>query len=119
RRGRRVSTKVVVGIDPGPVTGLVRLDWSPGTPPRVFFAQADPDSARELVGSWVRHGDNVRLAVEDYVIGNQTMKAGSQEAQRQTRDMLSWVRVTHRAASVRKAAEVKPWATDKRLEAAG
>lgn len=119
---------LVVGVDPGPIPGVVALgrvaDDRPTTP-SVF--QTDPHSVLWLVEKALgTSGPAVRriLAVERFVLGPRSSRLSTSRAAALTRDMvgalmllgdeLAGVTVVQRCA-----AEVMPWATDKRLAAVG
>lgn len=109
---------VTIGVDPGPSSGICVLDGGPG-----FLIQTDAVSVmpmtRILIAGYA--GRTIRLAVEEFVIGPNSAKA--KQAGKVTRDLIGALTALTAADNVwmvkRSAAEVKPWATDHRLKAAG
>jgi hypothetical protein len=120
----------VVAVDPGPTPGVAAVTGGPG-PVSVAVFQCDARSVAWLVHTLLtlparnkRIQYRVVLAVERFVVGPRAARLAGAAAAAQTRDMigelgalgeeLAGVTVVRRAA-----AEVMPWATDKRLSAAG
>jgi hypothetical protein len=118
---------LVVGIDPGPVPGVVVLCVIDGmlTPhPAVF--QSDARSVAWLVEQMFADDppyEQQILAVERFIVGPRASRSSAPKAGQRTREMIGellalgaqlGIRVAQRSAS-----EVKPWATDARLRAAG
>lgn len=120
----------VIGIDPGPLTGMVvlRFDdeqhWrrsvdvvqcSAGVAPALFdallMAHAEPETTT--------------IAIERFVVGNRAARSKSASAGKITRSLITELRGRAAAADMRgrwlerSASEVKPWASDERLAAAG
>jgi hypothetical protein len=120
-------TALVVGVDPGPIPGVVVLcviDGALSPQPAVF--QCDARSAAWLVEQMFAedppHEQQI-LAVERFVVGPRASRSSTPGAGQRTRNMLGellalgaqlGIRVAQRSAS-----EVKPWATDARLRTAG
>lgn len=114
-----------IGIDPGPTPGVCIL--GAGTP---VILQCDADSLIPLIGHFAElYADldewgPLHLAVEAWAVGSigrTNVKAGEL-----IRDQVGSIRAFATIGPdvkvyvhERKAAEVKPWATDKRLAAAG
>lgn len=105
---------MIIGVDPGPVTGIFAIETL-GNQVGYSFAQAAPDLAVWLVPHWMSEGDV--LVIEDFVIGNKTGRANDQKAGQQTRNVLE--RLRPYATEVRTASQVKAWSSDERLKAAG
>lgn len=112
----------VIGIDPGPTPGLVRLLFVDGVLITVDVVQCSSSMLMPIALSLLQ-GDRIEtyLQVERFVIGRASMRSGSPGAV--TRDQVG--RLLEVAASIggvyhvqRPATEVKAWATDKRLSAA-
>lgn len=111
----------VLGVDPGPTTGLGLLQLplgagheygqlSAGAVLPVVLALLDPCPGPALI------------AVEAFVVGRRAGRSASPDAGRVTRELVAALRALAGpglAVVVRPAAEVKPWATDERLRAAG
>jgi hypothetical protein len=112
---------LVIGIDPGQTTGIcvLRADQNP------TLVQCTPDAVLLIVGAYLARigtGDAV-LAVEKFVVGPRASRLSTPKAGQTTRELIGalvdlgnrlGVQVVQRSAS-----EVKPWATDVRLKAAG
>lgn len=118
----------VVGIDPGPVPGLVELRFHEGQLTGVEVAQTSATLAPCLLMAVLeRLPVRTIVAVEKFVVVRGSMKSAGAGAT--TRDLVGQLAgvVTNHGASAphvvqyaqRSASEVKPWATDARLEAAG
>lgn len=119
----------ILGIDPGPTTGIVGLFIMP--PRQLWYHQPDivqcnAHAAPGIVGHLLRTGPmepdtQLVVAIERFVVGRGSMVSGS--AGEVTRDLIGYVE--HTAAEVgarvitRSAAAVKPWASAKRLMHAG
>jgi hypothetical protein len=121
----------VIGIDPGPIPGIVRLqldaNWVGATCNafRVMDAQAlqiSPDLI-EPVLDMLAQDDQPVVAVERFVVGRRSALSSTPAAGARTRGMVGVVEAWADRNSVRcisrSAAEVKPWATDQRLAVAG
>lgn len=119
----------VIGIDPGPIPGIVHLalraggrnldidviQCSESTAPLLLWALLD--SARFVGGT-----APAIVAIEKFVVGRASMRSGRSGGV--TRDLVGkLIREAEDQQNVkvlqRTAAQVKPWATDTRLEAAG
>jgi hypothetical protein len=126
----------VVGVDPGPVPGVVVLSSSGDA--SVFQCDAGsvlwlvhrallvppvgPDIVADLVNGRLT-SERVILAVERFVVGPRSARLSTPRAAAQTRDMVGAVVALGEQLAVtvvqRCAAEVMPWASDRRLAAAG
>lgn len=104
-----------LGVDPGPATGIALLAYH-GVP---LVIQCNAVAAWGLV-SWLASGLDYPVAggLEAFVPGR---GAGARdEGAAVTRGLITELRALERVQwHVRSAAAVKPWATDKRLLAAG
>lgn len=108
----------VLGADPGPATGIAMVETA-GDGLRAMTFQCNGSSAYWLASQLLEANEgpaSVILAGERFIIGRGAGARGA--AGRETREVIAdldglgdW---TWRAA-----AEVKPWATDRRLAAAG
>jgi hypothetical protein len=114
----------VIGVDPGPIPGVVRLQLADRQPTRLVDVQAlqvTPGLIATVLDALSRD-DHTVLAVERFVIGPRAARSSTPQAGAATRVLLmeleAWA--GHRGVKLyaRSAAEVKPWATDNRLEAA-
>lgn len=123
-------TRVVLGIDPGPTTGLCLIGWylitSDGRPTGLWAhaIQCDEGFATTVVATIAQmFNQAVTYAIEDFVVGRGSMKSRQHGAI--TRDLIGAIKTTIRHYSrgwnvhMQAAGHVKPWATDNRLKAAG
>jgi hypothetical protein len=116
----------IIGIDPGPIAGVVWLQLWDAPARQVRKVQAMQITSGALINVL----DAIRLTVfesdavayERFVVGPRAARSGTPHAGATTRGMIgeveAWAHL-HCAAYARTAAEVKPWATDERLDAAG
>lgn len=114
---------VVIGMDPGPIPGLVRLYYSERTLIDVHVVQCSANMALDVLAGWLSNavkGAQVFLGVEQYV---DRLHGRSGPAGKRTRDMVGsalTMGLAHGACGhQRPAVKVKEWATDARLEACG
>jgi hypothetical protein len=117
----------IVGIDPGPVVGIVRLfiGGRPDEPVKLIRVDALQSTLgsvlMDIIGV-LAQGDTV-LALEQFVVGTRAARsstpAGGAAARKATDLVRNWAEVRGLTCVLRSAAEVKPWATDARLAAAG
>lgn len=116
----------IVGVDPGPIPGVALLTAiGPRLTGRAVF-QCDPGSAAWLVHALLtRDGPAKKVfAVERFVVGPRAGRLSTPRAAAATRNMvgalvafaegITGVKVVQRCA-----AEVMPWASDRRLTEAG
>jgi hypothetical protein len=113
----------VIGIDPGPIPGIVRLQLDDrGSLMDAQALQVTPDLI-EPVLDLLAQDDQPVIAVERFVVGRRAGRSSTAAAGATTRNMIGVVEAWADRNSVRciarAAADVKPWATDKRLDAAG
>jgi hypothetical protein len=117
----------VVGIDPGPVPGVVVLQVNNRALIHVEVVQCSASLAPEILRTLLEGlGAGVVptwLQLERFVVGRRSSRSSTAAAGQTTRDLvgqLEQVAATEGAFSIqRSAAQVKPWATDQRLERAG
>ena len=113
----------VIGVDPGPTTGLALICWhADSRVPTVEVAQVSDTLAVELFGLMLgAPTDHNLVAIERFVVGRTSMKSGRDgEVTRTLIGAVSERATRHGDTPVlRSAANVKPWATDERLAAAG
>ena len=105
----------VIGIDPGPIPGIVLLEVVAG---RLVTTEAAQCTAG-ILWDVVRAIDADLLAVERYVVGRRAGRSATSSAGQITRDQVGALQRLYPDARLRNAGQVKPWATDTRLEAAG
>jgi hypothetical protein len=117
----------VIGVDPGPVPGFVVLDYTDGLLTSSDVVQCTAAVAPSIFGGIVEDLAEERTVVglERFVVRGRSGRSSTSKAGEQTRDLIG--RLVQVAGShidpvdwhSRAAGEVKPWATDERLEAAG
>lgn len=110
---------LVLGVDPGRTTGLCVLPLDPNA--LVELAQVSSGLVPVMLAGLA---PRVRLvAVEAFVVGPRSARSADAAAGKLTRvlaeHVLTWAEREGIPARSRSAAEVKPWATDARLAAAG
>lgn len=120
---------VVLGVDPGPTPGIVRLlFWD-----RVQALVGEPVAeivqctAGALVPVLNALNDvpmsTTALAYEAFVVGHRAARSRTPAAGKATRDMIRdlayWAGHHDIPSHTYRATDVKPWATDARLQAAG
>jgi hypothetical protein len=125
----------ILGIDPGPIPGVCRLQlgtWNAGKGVELVGVEAlqvSPGLIEPILDMLTRDDGTVTVAIERFVVGNRAGRSATASAGNTTRDMVgmvtAWASTTfsgtwnQRTLHSRSASEVKPWATDKRLQAAG
>lgn len=121
----------VIGVDPGPIPGIVRLWLEHGHgPTRLLEIEALQTTPRLIVPvlDMLSADGRCAVALERFVVGQRAARSATPTAGAVTRAMVGvvedWARTTgpagwRRDLLRRSASEVKPWATDRRLEAAG
>lgn len=119
----------VVGIDPGPVPGLASLLVEDSRLTNVVVLQCSHQLLADVLRPLLeRHTVRTIVQVETFVVGKASMRSGADGAI--TRDLVGQVievttsfgrsRPEHAVEyAQRSASQVKPWATDARLLAAG
>lgn len=114
---------LVVGVDPGPTTGIVAIAYNDALgDPVPMFLQCDHASAVFFVQALLEHhhGYERWLSLEQFVIGNRSARSSSSGAGRTTRELIGrLVGAAGDTVSVKihTAAVAKAWATDRRLDA--
>lgn len=119
----------VVGIDPGPVVGIVGIHIENGSRVNGWAAldvvQCDPGSLEAILdGLYRSYQFAVLIAVEPFVVGPRAARSHTPSAGQTTREVHALVRRWAIREDIsgcveRRAIDVKPWATDARLDAAG
>jgi hypothetical protein len=128
----------VIGLDPGPTTGMAFLDYRglvlPGrTAPQWDLVgrtslQVDGESAQIVLEAMISkyYSDpnvvGARYAgVENFITGNSAgTKGKNADVTRQlVMQLTEHLQIWGYSVQIRKAADVKPWATDRRLQSIG
>lgn len=103
----------VIGVDPGPTPGIVVLGVEDGQLTDVGVMQCSASLLYTLVSAFNPYKEAV-VAVERFVA-----RGRANAAQSLTHDQVANLERLHPIIFQRSASQVKPWATDARLEAAG
>lgn len=134
-----MSVLTVIGVDPGVTTGIAWLRYDEGLLcAKPMLIQCSQGAVTFIVGSLIgryqlddaweyrepAEGDRTVLAYEKFVVRYRAGRVSDAKASELTRNLIGWLEglETSRAKPVitgRSAAEVKPWATDNRLNALG
>jgi hypothetical protein len=123
--------RIVIGVDPGPTTGIVGLRYSPtgylvNTP---VVVQCSINAAWVVLDAVVRsasrnkHGATAPtvIAVEHFVVGSRSARLAGSVGAKVTRELVERIRGMANddiTVTTRAAGHVKPWAHDERLAAA-
>jgi hypothetical protein len=121
-----------IGIDPGPATGMCFLDYDNGSLVGRTLIQADGGSAvyvlKGMLASYYSTDYGIGASVgrrtgsvEKFITGQAAGSRGKPaEVTRQlVMELAEMLQLFGYAVTLRPAADVKPWASDKRLTAAG
>lgn len=118
-----MSRQRVIGIDPGPTPGIVVIDSWPNGAQLVDVVQCSASVAGTVLVALLDtdvYDDRAIVQIEDFVVGRSSMRSGRAGAQ--TRELIGSLVQTctelSAVAVLRTASQVKPWATDRRLQAA-
>lgn len=123
-------TTVVIGVDPGPSTGIVELICDSGQFEIGSVVQCNANAVLSIVDmlafgsnrSPLRDPSRVLVAVEHFVVGYRAGRSSTAVAGQTTRELIADLQALGRASVrvvLRSASEVKPWGTDHRLMQAG
>lgn len=112
----------VLGIDPGETTGLCVLWILNHRLVGIRIAQCDLESATHIANVFAT-GDDTLWATEKFVVGNRAGRSSSSRAGANTRDLVGRLQAQAEMRGEtfiqRSASEVKTWATNERIKAAG
>jgi hypothetical protein len=125
-RGLVMLPTYVLGVDPGPIPGVVALSITDGRLQAVQVFQVAPAGYTLPLVGWLidcaQPTARTVLAIERFVVGPRAARSSSPKAGQITRDLVGALQTVAELKGVevvlRPAAAVMPWATDKRLEAA-
>lgn len=113
----------VLGIDPGGTTGLAMIHLAELRPYEGMFSQPTGPNALPLIASLINLQRPNLVAIEAFVVGRRSGRSGTAQAGEQARLIIGGVAqlcTEHGVKFVqRPAGVVKPWATDRRLDAGG
>lgn len=116
----------VIGVDPGPSTGIVKLYWDDKTVCPLEIVQCNALSAPSVVDALIRRAVHpVYIAIEKFVDGRRSGRGNAPGAAKVTRDLITNLTIEysgkqpHMLLIFRSASEVKPWANDERLHRVG
>lgn len=117
----------VLGIDPGPLPGIVRLHLLTKQGKTTLISaealQVTPGVLTDVLDGLNTQTEIGAIALERFVVGPRAARSSTPAAGAATRDMVGvvtgWASEHRVPLYARSAAEVKPWATDARLEAVG
>jgi len=115
---------IVVGVDPGPMPGICMLRYWPSmVRPTSAVYQCNHPAAVDLVEHLLLPGDRRVLAIERFVSGPRSSRLNSPAAAQITRELIAALTSLRAVLAcevvLRSAAEVKPWASETRLDACG
>lgn len=122
--GAHPSALTVIGVDPGPVPGFVRLRYLDGELKPVA-TQVVQCSANAVLGVFNALLDTNPYAVqiERFVDSSRSGRSRNRADLDATREVVAIATAQSNSrgvpVSLRRAVDVKPWATDERLDAAG
>ncbi len=114
--------RTVLGVDPGGTTGISLLDYraDSGYLLDTILSSEMSDNARLTFARLQLRAKLVDfVAVEKFIVGRRSTRSGSAAAGEKARELVGLVGTLPKPVSRRTAAQVKKWATNKRLEAAG
>jgi len=117
--------RTVLGADPGGTTGLARVDLDGFRAPELLQVVGGVPEVLAALDGLLGAQDpaEVLLAIEEFRVGPRAARSSTPAAGRLARDLIGaltgWAADRGIRVRVRSASEVKPWATDRRLRAAG
>lgn len=121
-----MAVNYILGVDPGETTGICLLCTMDGKLTDAYdIVQCNLDAALEVISGLTRDiGRTKQLwATEDFVVGARAGRSSSANAGARTRGLIGQMSAMAELAGVtlvkRSASNVKPWATNERLKAAG
>lgn len=116
----------VIGVDPGPVPGFVVLDYAGSELEHVDVAQCSVGLAPRLFVSLLADDRQNLVGIEQWVSRGRSGRSSTSRAGQATRDLIGrlvqaapFALVSPADWYARSAGQVKPWATDARLDVAG
>ena len=110
----------VLGIDPGPVPGIVLLSYAEHRLVKAEAVQCSASLAPAIIAELLTlNNTDTLVQTEQFVIGRRAARSSTASAGAETREVIGEIRARWPFTVLRTAGQVKPWATDLRLEAAG
>lgn len=114
----------ILGLDPGKTTGVALVSFTPDHALQAAYDQTtDRDGLLNLVTTYLRGLLVNAVAIEKFVVNRRAGRSSSAQDGEAARDIIGAVRALCDQHGVRyiqrPAGVVKPWATDRRLSAAG
>lgn len=110
----------VIGVDPGPIPGFVRLEVVHGRVLRIDILQSTHLMAPEVLRVLLPAQGKCVVAIERFVVSNRSGRSSTAGAGDITRSMIGALELeAHRAGAsvvLRSASQAKAWATDARLD---
>ena len=117
---------IILGVDPGETTGVFVMPSPWGGEHcalQIRNRYAATDYLTHLVDEFAAIGHATLIAAEQFVVGQRAARSRNSAAGREAREILGVIvdlgARPYVTTVIRNAATVKPWATDKRLDAAG
>lgn len=117
---------LIFGVDPGSTTGIAVLTYLEGhLLGEPILIQCNPPPVVPIISTFLRAASPARtlLAIEKFVVGTRAARSSDARAGSATRALIGSISALGDSLAgrvvLRSASEVKPWATDRRLEAAG
>ena len=118
----RLVTSLVLGVDPGPVPGMVALELDGNCVVDIEVVQCTYAAAPRMLLALL-DGRQALVALEDFVVGRRAGRSADAKAGALTRNLNGEINSTLLGTDtrvlLRPAARVKPWATDDRLARVG
>jgi Holliday junction resolvasome RuvABC endonuclease subunit len=113
----------VIGLDPGGTTGVAVLEWTDRYD-LIDLDQLPMGTALGTVQFMVKGYQPDAVAVERFIVGRRASRSGTSKAGEFARELIGAIRFERKAdggllCAMHTASQVKRWATDKRLDAAG
>lgn len=115
--------QLIVGVDPGPTPGVVRLRIFEGKVTNVSLAQVSAELIIPTLDTMDNHIDDYLIAVERFVVGRRAGRSSTPKAGAITRDMVGTIIGYGKARGTTvvqaSASQALTWSTDERLKKAG
>jgi hypothetical protein len=114
----------ILGVDPGGTTGIALLDTEGGVKQNLALAQVNRHASLTLIWALADRcrdqGAEIAVAVERFVSGPRSGKLATPKGATTARlvigEITAWAEASEVPVYLRSAGEVKPWASDARLD---